>query len=361
MTYLANTWYAAAWTHELTDKVLARRIADEPVVLFRTDAGEIAALQDRCPHRFAPLSKGTKTGNTLACGYHGLAFDKSGMCVFNPYSSEIPAKARVRSFPATEMHGLIWLWFGDVSRADPTLIPDVSVLESSDWRAASGYMHVNVNYELLIDNLMDLSHAEFLHPTNLGLRGLAAGEFNVRHVGNSVEFSINTVETSPPPVFDFILSSEGQPVFFTVDARWDPPGVVHIHSMTKYADEARSKHVDFKGVHIVVPETERSSHYFYAGLRDQRKDDEELQVAIEAGLKLAFENEDKPMVEAAQGNMATPDLLRLDPVLLPLDGAAIRVRRRLKRLIAEEQQNPSASPDEDDRAPSHDLADMAAR
>jgi phenylpropionate dioxygenase-like ring-hydroxylating dioxygenase large terminal subunit len=342
MTYLANTWYAAAWAEELGDALLPRRIADQPIVLFRDDDGKLVALEDRCPHRFAPLSLGRRVGSTIACGYHGLTFNAAGACVHNPFSSTIPPKAKVRSYPAVERNGLVWLWLGDEAAADPSLIRDFSVLESDEWRPANGYMHVKVNYEILIDNLMDLSHAEFVHPTNLGVGGLATGDFKVRHDGDAVSFILATPETLAPPVFDFIQNSDGKPVFFTVTGRWDAPGIVDLQSTTEYPGSPREQHVTFKGIHIVVPETEFSSHYFYSGLRNVRMDDEELQVAIEAGLKLAFEQEDKPMVEAAQANMSTTDLLALDPVLLPLDGAAVRVRKRLRKMIAAEQGDKSA-------------------
>src|ERR1700679_24144 len=96
-TYLRNNWYQAAWASELSDAPLARTLLDEPIVFFRTGAG-IAALQDRCPHRFAPLSAGRFQGGTVRCGYHGLTFDGSGRCVHNPYGP-ITEPMKVRSYP----------------------------------------------------------------------------------------------------------------------------------------------------------------------------------------------------------------------------------------------------------------------
>ena len=49
--YLRNAWYAAAWIDEVADTLLARRLLDEPLVLFRDASGAAAALEDRCPHR----------------------------------------------------------------------------------------------------------------------------------------------------------------------------------------------------------------------------------------------------------------------------------------------------------------------
>ena len=76
-TYLRNAWYVAAWSDDLAEgKLLARTIMKEPIVLYRRADGSPAALHDRCPHRFAPLSMGKIVhGDAVQCPYHGLEFD----------------------------------------------------------------------------------------------------------------------------------------------------------------------------------------------------------------------------------------------------------------------------------------------
>jgi phenylpropionate dioxygenase-like ring-hydroxylating dioxygenase large terminal subunit len=107
MEYLRNAWYVAAWSEELAaGKLIARTFLDEPVVLFRTNDGAAAALFDRCPHRFAPLSRGRHKGSEIECGYHGLRFDRSGACSLNPYNpGHTPPRARVQSYPVLERQG----------------------------------------------------------------------------------------------------------------------------------------------------------------------------------------------------------------------------------------------------------------
>ena len=115
-TYLRNAWYVAAWSDNLADgQLLSRTILKEPIVLFRKSDGHIAALQDRCPHRFAPLHMGKIVGgDRVQCPYHGLEFDSSGSCVLNPHGTKnIPPRARVRSYPVTEKHKAIWIWTGE--------------------------------------------------------------------------------------------------------------------------------------------------------------------------------------------------------------------------------------------------------
>ena len=77
--WIRNAWYVAAWTHEIErGRIHARTIIDQPLVLYRTTDNGIVALEDRCPHRFAPLSLGRLEGDALRCMYHGLKFAPDG-------------------------------------------------------------------------------------------------------------------------------------------------------------------------------------------------------------------------------------------------------------------------------------------
>ena len=103
---LRNAWYIAAWGDELGDAPLARRICNDPIVLFRDGKGRAAALADRCCHRAAPLSLGTVVEEGIQCGYHGLIIDATGCCVKVPGQRLIPDDARVRSYPLVEKNQL---------------------------------------------------------------------------------------------------------------------------------------------------------------------------------------------------------------------------------------------------------------
>ena len=103
-----NCWYMAGWSNELTDGLLTRRIADRPTVLYRKADGGVAALYDRCPHRFAPLSLGERQGDALICPYHGLTFDAGGTCIRNPFSDRIPSAAHIPAWTCVERDGIIW-------------------------------------------------------------------------------------------------------------------------------------------------------------------------------------------------------------------------------------------------------------
>ena len=171
-TYLRNAWYCAAWSDALGDNgVLGLTILKEPVVLYRQGNGEVVALEDRCAHRFAPLSMGHVVGgNRIQCPYHGLEYDKTGACVLQPHGNKnIPSRARVKSYPVIEKHKAIWVWMGD-KPADPAKVPDFSVMDNVPELHTTKLdkIMVKANVELVIDNLLDLSHTSFLHAGILG-------------------------------------------------------------------------------------------------------------------------------------------------------------------------------------------------
>ncbi len=171
--YLRNTWYVAALTTEVgADGLFTRRLLDTSVLIYRRQDGTAVAMQDRCPHRFVPLSMGKRDGDDVVCAYHGLKFDCTGQCKHNPHGTgHIPQAARVRTFPLVERYGFLWIWMGDAA-ADLTLLPDFSPLTDGDPRGVGyTYMYRQANYELITDNVMDLSHIDHLHGEIITTRG----------------------------------------------------------------------------------------------------------------------------------------------------------------------------------------------
>src|SRR4051794_6661097 len=112
MNYLRNVWYAAAWSEEIGRTPLGRKLLDRPITLFRATSGTSVALADRCPHRFAPLSKGKLVEDAIQCPYHGLRFDTDGRCVYN-YHGPVPKAASVHRYPMMERYGVAWIWMGE--------------------------------------------------------------------------------------------------------------------------------------------------------------------------------------------------------------------------------------------------------
>jgi len=167
--FIRNCWYVAAWSSDLPDTgMIARTIINEPLVLFRTHAGEVVALEDRCCHRQAPLSLGRREGDDVRCMYHGLKFDSSGRCIEIPGQESIPAKARVRRYAAVDRHSWIWVWMGEAESADASLVPPAVGLDDPAWSLLSGNIDYNANHMLIHDNLCDFSHIAYVHEKTFG-------------------------------------------------------------------------------------------------------------------------------------------------------------------------------------------------
>ena len=165
---LRNAWYIAAWADELGTAPLARRICNEPVVLFR-DAGRAAPRRSQTAVAIAPrrCTSAAIVEGGLQCGYHGLMFDGSGRCVAIPGQSRIPDDARVRSYPVVEKNQLVWLWMGDPAAADPATIVDFPY-HNEAWPNKHDVYPIKGNYMLMVDNLMDLTHLGYLHARTVG-------------------------------------------------------------------------------------------------------------------------------------------------------------------------------------------------
>ncbi|HWW64223.1 MAG TPA: aromatic ring-hydroxylating dioxygenase subunit alpha [Sphingomonadaceae bacterium] len=343
MTYLRNCWYAAAWPGEVNETPLARRLLGEHIVLYRTSDGVPRALQDRCPHRFAPLSMGMLIGDQLQCPYHGLRFGIDGACVHNPHYNALPAAAKVTTYSLIERHGMIWIWMGD-EEADPARLPDdFGFMESPDFKAVTGYLKVDANYMLVVDNLLDLTHAPYLHPA-FAIPGLSTEERLKRTTTELVRmperviarrWRLNCPPNGPTRTL-FGFNDE------FMDSRshmhWLPPSLIYFDAGAARLNEPEEQGLCLPAMHAITPETDRTCHYFFAQARNMLLDDANADETLFGILENAFRNEDEPMIEAQQERMGTEtDILALDPVLLKSDGAPVAARRALAKLIAAEQ------------------------
>ncbi len=333
-----NTWYAAAWSDEVRDSLLGRTILDRPIVLFRDGAGQVRAIGGRCPHRFAPLRLGRLEGDAVRCPYHGLAFDGSGACVHNPHGNGvIPRAAVVPRYPCVERDGLVWLWPGEADRADAELVPRFPFLGESGMVSVKGVIVGRGHYELYSDNIMDLGHAEFLHP-GLGAPAFTRESKEVQQTGNRVWSRMTVRNDFLSPIQADLLQRVGERLDWWVDIRWDAPACMDLTLQVAEVGGSRdSVFARVPSLHVFTPETATSTHYFWAVGRDVRRDDVALSEQIRAGFAHVFEAEDEPLIAAQQASMGTTDLWSLQPVLLAGDAGAVRARRVLASLIAAEQ------------------------
>lgn len=332
MTFQRNAWYVMALSRDVNRQLKRRVVMNEPIVLYRKDSGEVVALQDRCPHRFAPLSRGTLLGDVIQCQYHGLQFDQSGKCVHNPHGGAIASANQVRSYPIQEGHELVWIWMGTHDLAATKSIPDVSYMEQPGVRTVHSYIRGMYRYDILIDNLLDLSHTDYLHVGSFTNGACARSETSVTERGDDVVVVFKQWDAPAPPGH----ADLGEFVNQVFEIRWQPGQLVSYELTITPSDGNASKALNYRFAHIATPETESITHYFMSDTRSYKIDDAEVDVQVSARQLAAIEGEDSPMLFAIDGEMAGRDLLEMRPVVLPTDRGALSVRKTMKRLVREE-------------------------
>lgn len=342
--FIKNTWYVAGWDKEVTqDEFFARTIIGVPVLMYRTEDGELVALEDRCCHRGAPLSKGRREGDCVRCMYHGLKFDATGQCVEAPAQARIPPQAKVRSFPVVQKHRWIWIWMGDAEAADETLIPDTHWLDDPAWRSLDGYIHYDVNYLLIADNLLDFSHLPFVHPTTLGGgEDYASTQPKVERLEDGVRITRWALNTEPPAFAKAVKDWPGN-----VD-RWNIynftiPSILLMDSGLSAAgtgapEGIRKDACEFRGCQALTPETENSTHYFFAHPHNFLIDDPAVTRSIHESVVTAFD-EDRDIITAQQQSLALAPDFKMMPFAVDAALSQFRwvVARRLEAEAGERQ------------------------
>jgi vanillate O-demethylase monooxygenase subunit len=336
--WLRNCWYMAGWADEFGENGFVRRIFDQPVYLYRLSDGAIAAILDRCPHRFAPLSLGGRDGDNLICGYHGLTFSPEGKCVRNPFSDRIPAGTDVPTWAAIERDGIVWLWGGERNHADPSLIPDFSFIpDTPHSRTVRGYTLMKANFEYGTDNLLDLSHIEFVHKGTFAGQGVIfAGEHSVRVEGDTLH-SNWSIPDIPPPSVAYGRYPQDARVDHWLDMRWNAPASMRLLVGVSAHGAPRGEGFELPQAHILTPASEHETHYFWSSTRYHDLDSSEADAMLLQLFGSAFDDEDKPMIEAAYGNVKGRDFWNEKPVSLGIDQGGARARRMLEKMIREER------------------------
>ncbi|NPZ97291.1 aromatic ring-hydroxylating oxygenase subunit alpha [Pseudomonas aeruginosa] len=338
-----NAWYVACTPDELAGKPLDRRICDEPMVFYRGEDGRVAALEDFCPHRGAPLSLGFVEDGVLVCGYHGLAMGEDGRTRAMP-GQRVRGFPCIRRFPVQERHGFVWVWPGAEEQADAALIPRLEWAESSDWAYGGGLYHIHCDYRLMIDNLMDLTHETYVHASSIGQKEIDEAAPTTRVEGDEVITSRHMQNVMAPPFWRMALRGNGLADDVAVDrwqiCRFTPPSHVLIEVGVAHAGhggyqapaerKAASIVVDF-----ITPESATSIWYFWGMARNFQAHDRALTESIREGQGKIF-GEDLEMLESQQRNLLRHP--RRDLLKLNIDAGGVQARRIIERLLADERQ-----------------------
>jgi phenylpropionate dioxygenase-like ring-hydroxylating dioxygenase large terminal subunit len=331
---------------------VARTMLDEPIVLYRKDDGGITALEDRCCHRLAPLSKGRVEGDDLRCMYHGLKFAPSGQCVEIPGQGFVPPRARVRAYPAVEQDGWVWLWMGDPALANLALIPRALNHGDPDWWMQTGELSYQANYQLINDNLLDLAHLSYVHENTLGRNSMSWAESKptvtpiprglriARWVLNNPSPRYLTVPGGASHVDMWASYDYMVPGIFLLGTRTYPAGTAAGCDMQAPDPDAQPLTTTTTS-QAVTPIDEQHTIYYYSGCLPRRiasEEDSRQQLAL---FERAFA-EDNAMIEAQQRVIAQTQQPRM--LWIRADHALNRFRRLMDELIVAEGGVAAADP-----------------
>jgi vanillate O-demethylase monooxygenase subunit len=341
-TFVRNQWYVAAYGREVGSEILGRTVLDEPIALYRTEDGTVAALSDRCVHRRYPLSAAPSrvVGDAVVCGYHGFTYDGSGACVAVPGQTRIPRTARVKSYPVVEQDSFVWVFIGDPALAQSSPIPRAPWLADPAWTAVSGMEPIASRWSLLVDNLMDLSHETYLHAGYIGTPEVAQTPITteVDEENRVVRVSRHMADAQCPPFYATATGITGR-ITRWQDIEYHPPCLYLLHSRVAPAGvlpnpdgtDPDAFHVEV--VYAITPSTAGSTMDFWCVARDFALDDAEV-------TRFLHDSNRTVVLQDVTALDLLETVLRSDPpdaqeLSINIDTGALAARRLLAVMAAE--------------------------
>jgi phenylpropionate dioxygenase-like ring-hydroxylating dioxygenase large terminal subunit len=340
--YARNHWYAVGLSSELNEAILVRTVLDEQIIAYRTNDGEVVALEDRCSHRNAPLSLGKRIGDSVQCPYHGLEFGRGGACTKIPRLDHNPSAAyAIRAYPAIERDQYVWFWPGDPAQADPALIPDYSWQSQDGWTGAVWLKTVKASYLFNNDNLLDLSHTEYVHPNTFSSdtfkSAVVVTEVHETHI--DMYRNMLGLSADDPEVIRWLFGREPPAEHFQVDRishlRFMAPSNFWLHHRmyrVGYEDSTDVKMDRFGGPN--TPETASSYHHFMSAYRNYALDDEALTRQMVDLVNTGY-SEDEVILTKQQERVDAGKYRPIRP--FAVDKTALEGARIVARLIEREQ------------------------
>jgi vanillate O-demethylase monooxygenase subunit len=340
-----NYWYVMCEAAELGDTPLARTILNRPLVAYRTRSGEAVVLEDYCPHRGLPLSRGRVEGDAIRCGYHGMLVGRDGACREMAGQPNISRLQGVASIPVTEKFGFVWVWHGEADKADAARLPPLPWGEGGGWTYGGGVFRIACNYQFIIDNLMDLTHEKYVHPTSLGQKEIDETKPEASVEGDEVFFKRWMIDVTPAPFWAGMINTDKRCDRWQI-CRFVPPSNVLIDvgvavTGTGAPQGDRAQGITGLVINLMTPETETSAFHFWGMARNFRIDDAALTATIrknQGGVVL----EDNVVLEAQQRSVLAFPERRL--VSLDIDRGGSQARRIIARLAGSGGAGAGAAP-----------------
>ena len=337
--YLRNTWYVAALSSEIDRNLISLRILGENIVFYRTRSGKPVALEDACPHRKLPLSKGFLKEDDVQCGYHGLTFDCAGKCVDAPTQDLIPPTAVVHSYPVADKWGLVWIWMGNADLADESKILDIENFDNPEWRITTGdALTCECHYLYLTDNLLDPSHVAWVHRRSFAAPGTDNTPLETKEIDDGLIVSRWIYDCGPPPFYAPLVKFKGNcDRLQHYEVRY--PSIAINKSIFSPAGEGGPEKPITDRSYIMIsynfltPVDENVTRYHWLQQRNTDPGNEEVTRSIAEGARRAF-LEDREILEAVHQGIANETSRHIN---LGLDAGSLKFRRMLDNMIASEQ------------------------
>lgn len=186
---LLNYWYPVAWANQIGKKPRAVRVCGQNIVLMRSEDGLPRALHDRCPHRGVKLSQGIQEfPNTLSCPYHGWTYRLTDgemvAAITDGPDSRMCGAVAVRTYPAAERLGLVWVFVGDgQTEAHPLdeQLPE-ELVNPPPYAVGGRIEERSGNWRFYAENGFDEGHAKYLHRTSIWRTFKVMPTWNLIHI-----------------------------------------------------------------------------------------------------------------------------------------------------------------------------------
>ena len=338
-TIARNQWYVAAYGREIGPELFSRTVCGESILFWRTRGGSVTAVSDRCVHRRFPLSQAPTrlVDDQVVCGYHGFTYGSDGRCVAVPGQSRVPRTARLSSYPVVEQDSFVWVWIGEPEAAEAAPVPRAPWLAGAGWTTVSGMEPLAARYGLLVDNLLDLSHETYLHGGYIGTPEVAGTPITteVDPDAGTVRVSRHMDDAECPPFYAHSTGLSGR-IARWQDIEYTPPCLYLLHSrIAPVGSVPRPDGSDPDAFHVevvyaITPETEHSTHDFWAVARDFALDDRGVSDFL-AEQNRTVVLQDVAALEVLEKVVATdpPDRQELS---INIDTGGLAARRMLARM-----------------------------
>jgi len=341
---LYNQWYVAGYCEDFGEALTERMLLNRSLVFYRTSTGEPVAFQNRCAHRAYPLAKSWREGDSIRCRYHGAKYNSDGEMTDVPCQEHCP-KVKLRKYPLREQGPLVWIWMGDPDKADSVPLPETPFLIREDgWEFCTGSFHMEGNYLLMMENLMDLTHLPFLHRDSFAFPPeYAAIPIEVETNGTQLRYAriggANNKFHHRKGFFpeDMVERFDTEPYHVEGIGEFVNPGFTYGRSEFQSLEpkEGMQNVFQTRVIHFLTPETDTTTHYWYFHARNYAQDNKAHTEKVRATLAKGFA-EDMEAVADLQRLLTTDNHIYRE-VHFAGDKPTVAMRRIVARMAEAEQ------------------------